>query len=124
MALTDIESVYELAQAAARSGRRLAEIAGEASEPAVSRASTPYVSGLSPRGRLTAAARSVPSFYGTPLIAWKPAVGADQYQVQWSKRGYPWKKEGERLTYATSALLPLEPGRWFYRIRGINFSMP
>jgi len=114
----DVETPQDLCA----SGRVLAF--GKASEPAVSRASTPYVSGLSPRGRLTAAARSVPSFYGTPLIAWKPAVGADQYQVQWSKRSYPWKKEGERLTYATSALLPLEPGRWFYRIRGINFSMP
>ena len=114
----DVETPQDLCA----SGRVLAF--GKASEPAVSRASTPYVSGLSPRGRLTAAARSVPSFYGTPLIAWKPAVGADQYQVQWSKRGYPWKKEGERLTYATSALLPLGPGRWFYRIRGINFSMP
>ena len=114
----DVETPQDLCA----SGRVLAF--GKASEPAVSRASTPYVSGLSPRGRLTAAARSVPSFYGTPLIAWKPAVGADQYQVQWSKRGYPWKKEGERLTYATSSLLPLAPGRWFYRIRGINFSMP
>ncbi|MHB1243532.1 MAG: hypothetical protein ACYC1P_09070 [Gaiellaceae bacterium] len=112
----------ETPQDVCASGRVLAF--GKASEPAVSRASTPYVSGLSPRGRLTAAARSVPSFYGTPLIAWKPAVGADQYQVQWSKRSYPWKTEGERLTYATSALLPLGPGRWFYRIRGINFSMP
>ncbi len=114
----DVETPQDLCA----SGRVLAF--GKVSEPAVSRARTPYVSGLSPRGRLTAAARSVPSFYGTPLIAWKPAVGADQYQVQWSKRGYPWKKEGERLTYATSALLPLEPGRWFYRVRGINFSMP
>jgi hypothetical protein len=97
---------------------------GKESEPAVSRASTPYVSGLSPRGRLLAATRKVPAFYGTPLVAWKPAVGADQYQIQWSKTGYPWRKEGERLTYGTSAMLPLEPGRWFYRVRGINFSMP
>jgi hypothetical protein len=97
---------------------------GKESEPAVSRASTPYVSGLSPSGRLLAAVRSVPSFYGTPLIAWKPAVGADQYQVQWSKQSYPWRKEGEKLTYGTSALLELAPGKWFYRVRGINFSMP
>ena len=97
---------------------------GKSSEPALSRARTPYASGLSPRGRLISAARGVPSFYGTPLVAWKPAVGADQYQAQWSKTGYPWRKEGEKLTYATSALLPLSPGRWFYRVRGINFSMP
>ncbi len=97
---------------------------GKSSEPAVSRSNKPYASGLTPTGRLTAARRAVPAFYGTPLVAWKPAIGADQYQVQWSKKGYPWRKEGERLTYATSALLPLAPGRWFYRVRGINFSMP
>ncbi len=97
---------------------------GKSSEPAVSRSRTPYASGLTPKGRLTAARRVVPSFYGTPLVAWKPAIGADQYQVQWSKKGYPWRTEGEKLTYGTSALLPLTPGRWFYRVRGINFSMP
>jgi len=97
---------------------------GKTSEPAVSRSGSPFASGLSPRGRLTAAATSKPSFYGTPLVAWVPALGADQYQVQWSKTSYPWRKEGEKLTYATSALLPLEPGSWFYRVRGINFSLP
>ena len=97
---------------------------GKTSEPAVSRSGSPYASGLSPRGLLTAAATSKPSFYGTPLVAWTPALGADQYQVQWSKTSYPWRKEGEKLTYATSALLPLGPGKWFYRIRGINFSLP
>jgi len=97
---------------------------GKTSEPAVSRSGSPYASGLSPRGLLTAAASSKPAFYGTPLVAWSPALGADQYQVQWSKTSYPWRKEGEKLTYATSALLPLSPGQWYYRIRGINFSLP
>ena len=66
----------------------------------------------------------MPSFYGTPLVAWQPALGADQYQVQWSKKSYPWVKVGEKFTYATSALLPLEPGLWYYRVRGVNFSLP
>ena len=114
----DVETAQDVC-----AGGRMLEF-GKSSEPALSRARTPYASGLSPRGRLISAARDVPSFYGTPLVAWKPAVGADQYQVQWSKKGYPWSKEGEKLTYATSALLPLAPGRWFYRVRGINFSMP
>ena len=97
---------------------------GKTSEPAVSRAGSPFVSGLSPKGRLTSAARSRPSFYGSPLVAWEPALGADQYQVQWSKTKYPWRKEGEKLTYGTSSLLPVSPGNWWYRIRGINFSLP
>ena len=79
---------------------------GKTSEPAVSRSGSPFVSGLSPKGRLTSAASSRPSFYGSPLVAWEPALGADQYEVQWSKTKYPWRKEGEKLTYATSALLP------------------
>lgn len=112
----------ELPQDVCASGR--VQSFGKGSTPLVAGSSTPYVSGLSPRGLLTTAARSVPSFYGTPLAAWQPALGADQYQVQWSKTRYPWVKVGEKLTYATSALLPLEPGRWFYRVRGMNFSLP
>ena len=97
---------------------------GKGSRPLVAGSTSPFVSGLSPRGLLTTAARSVPSFYGTPLVAWQPALGADQYQVQWSKKSYPWVKVGEKFTYATSALLPLEPGLWYYRVRGVNFSLP
>jgi hypothetical protein len=97
---------------------------GKGSKPLVAGSTSPFVSGLSPRGLLTTAARSVPSFYGTPLVAWEPALGADQYQVQWSKKSYPWAKVGEKFTYATSALLPLEPGLWYYRVRGVNFSLP
>ena len=97
---------------------------GKGSAPVVSGTSAPFVSGLSPQGRLTSAVRSTPSFYGSPLAAWMPALGADQYQVQWSKTRYPWVTAGERFTYATSALLSLEPGRWFYRVRGVNFSLP
>jgi hypothetical protein len=97
---------------------------GKTSEPAVSRSGSPFVSGLSPRGRLTAATKARPSFYGSPLVAWEPALGADQYQVQWSRTRYPWRTQGDKLTYATSSLLPVTPGRWWYRVRGINFSLP
>ena len=97
---------------------------GKGSKPLVAGSGSPFVSGLSPLGRLMTAARSVPSFYGAPLAAWQPALGADQYQVEWSKTRYPWVKAGEKLTYATSALLPLTPGSWWYRVRGLNFSLP
>ena len=112
----------ELPQDVCSAGR--AQSFGKGSKPLVAGSTSPFVSGLSPRGLLTTAARSVPSFYGTPLAAWEPALGADQYQVQWSKTRYPWVKVGEKLTYATSVLLPLEPGLWYYRVRGINFSLP
>ena len=112
----------ETPQDACAAGRVLAF--GKTSEPAVSRSGSPFVSGLSPKGRLTSATRSRPSFYGSPLVAWEPALGADQYEVQWSKTKYPWRKEASKLTYGTSALLAVTPGNWWYRIRGINFSLP
>lgn len=95
---------------------------GKASKPVVTVSGTPYVSGLSPGGRLVAAATSRPSVYGTPLVAWKPAVGADAYEVQWSRTAYPWKAKGTKTTFATSAMLDLEPGVWHYRVRGLNYA--
>jgi hypothetical protein len=106
---------------------------GKVSEPVLAGSTSPYASGLSPSGRLIAAVSGSPTFYGTPLVAWQPAVGADEYQVQWSKTKYPWSPVGQRYTYATSAVLDqavsgkrvgLGPGTWYYRVRGLDFSLP
>jgi hypothetical protein len=98
---------------------------GKLSEAVVAAAgAAPYVSGLSTSGRLFTANRSKPSVYGSPLVAWKPALGADRYEVQWSKRAYPWTKAGSLETPSTSATLPLTPGRWHYRVRGISLALP
>jgi hypothetical protein len=112
----------ELPQDVCASGR--VQSFGKGSKPVVAGSGSPFVSGLSPNGRLTSAVSSRPSFYGSPLVAWEPALGADQYQLQWSKSRYPWAPAGEKYTYATSALLSLEPGVWYYRVRGVNFSLP
>jgi hypothetical protein len=117
---------------------------GKVSEPTLTAGGAPFATGLSPAGRLVQATRSKPSFYGAPLVAWQPALGADQYQLQWSKTKYPWrpsdpvsKQRYEKFTYATSALLdrtvttpsgpgrgPLASGTWYYRVRGIDFALP
>jgi hypothetical protein len=98
---------------------------GKLSEAVVAAAgAAPYVSGLSTSGRLFTANRSRPSIYGSPLVAWKPALGADRYEVQWSKKAYPWTKAGSLETPSTSATLPLTPGRWHYRVRGISLALP
>lgn len=117
---------------------------GKVSEPALTAGGAPFATGLSPTGRLVQATRARPSFYGAPLVAWQPALGADQYQLQWSKTKYPWrpydpatKQRYEKFTYATSALLdrtvttaagpsrgPLAAGTWYYRVRGIDFALP
>jgi hypothetical protein len=113
----------ELAQEACAAGR--VATFGRASEPVVTAAAAPYASGLSTKGRLVAAASRRATFYGTPLVAWSPALGAGAYEVQWSTSMYPFRPAAApMLTYSTAATLPLRPGTWYYRVRGINFSLP
>ena len=108
----------ESPQDACESGRT-ASFAKE-SRPAITTAGTPYVSGLSPKGRLLAQAGRRPVVYSTPLVAWRPVVGATAYEVQWSRSRYPWRARGSALTYATSSVLQLGAGNWYYRVRGLN----
>ena len=102
---------------------------GKSSEPTLVTGGAPFASGLSPKGRLISAAGVGASFYGTPLVAWTPALGADAYHVQWSKKRYPFTAElsggtAGFLTLSTSAVLPLKPGTWWYRVRGISWRLP
>jgi len=113
----------ELAQEACAAGR--VSTFGKESEPVVTAAAAPYVTGLSTKGRLFSAVRRTSQFYGTPLVAWAPALGAGAYEVQWSKARYPFKPAAASLmTYSTAVTLPLRPGTWYYRVRGINYSLP
>jgi hypothetical protein len=121
----------ELPQDVCRQGRVMRF--GKSSEPTLVTAGAPFASGLSPKGRLVAASAAASSFYGSPLVAWTPALGASAYHVQWSKTRYPFRpvpygasgaqSEGF-LTWGTSAVLPLSPGTWWYRVRGIDFTLP
>ncbi len=111
----------ELTQDACASGRRMSF--GKSSEPVVTGSAAPFASGLSPEGKLVAAVGARPRFYGQPLVAWQPAAGADQYEVQWSPKLYPWKTAGTQFTWGTSLTLPLSPGTWYYRVRGLDFLM-
>jgi hypothetical protein len=108
----------ELTQDACAHGRMLTF--GKSSQPAVTGQAAPFASGLSPEGKLVAAASSKPKFYGQPLIAWQPTLATDQYEVQWSHKRYPWRTAGSKVTWATSLTLPLGPGTWYYRVRGID----
>jgi hypothetical protein len=108
----------ELPQDACTAGR--VSTFAKLSKPAITASRTPYVSGLTPKGRLLAVAGSRPTVYSTPLVAWRPVVGATSYEVQWSRSTYPWRASGGRVTQTTSALLNLSPGLWYYRVRGLN----
>ena len=115
----------ELPQDACAAGRALAF--GKTSEPALTKALgiVPFASGLSPNGKLVAAQTSKPVFYGAPVVNWQPALGASAYEVQWSKAGYPFEPAATPvLTYATSTVLALTPGHWWYRVRGLNLHPP
>jgi|SRR5579872_4242519 len=116
----------ELPQDACAAGRILSF--GKTSEPALaaSATKTPFASGLSPLGRLVSATKTSPAFYGTPLVSWQPALGAGAYEVQWSKTAYPFRLAATPvLTYGTSTMLPdLTPGKWWYRVRGLNLGLP
>jgi hypothetical protein len=111
-------------QDACQAGRSMSF--GKVSAPVVTESATPFASGIRPDGRMTAAVKRTPRFHGTPLVAWEPATGAQTYQVQWSKTRYPWKTAGTPIeTPATAVVLPLrKPGRWYYRVRGVNPSLP
>ena len=112
----------ELPQDACQSGRVLRF--GKTNPPVVTGGTRPFASGLSPKGRLVSADRTTPVFYGTPLVAWQPAIGAHEYEVQWSRTANPFKPAANVKTSATSALLPLAPGTWYYRVRGFNALLP
>jgi hypothetical protein len=100
---------------------------GKVSSPVVTKQGTPWVSGLSPDGRMVASAQKVPKVHDSPLVSWQPAIGAAKYEIQLSRKSYPWVKTWSTVTPATSAVLPLgstATGTWWYRVRGINPAMP
>ena len=100
---------------------------GKVSQPVVTQAGTPWVSGLAPSGRYIASAARTPEVHDSPLVAWEPAVGATQYDVELSRKLYPWKAAKTLSTYSTAVVLPLgkaDVGAWFYRVRGVNPALP
>ena len=97
---------------------------GISSEPTLTSGSGhPFVSGLSASGRLISGTRPA-KFYGQPLVAWTPAANATAYELQWSKKVYPFRPVGTHFTLATSLVLNLKPGTWYYRVRGFDYNLP
>jgi hypothetical protein len=116
----------ELPQDACKAGR-VWSFALHSAPVTTSAAATPYASGLTNGHHLTAAARRVPSFVELPLITWKPAIGAQSYEVELSRHAYPWVAVKQQTSVVPSALLQLstdDRGRWYYRVRGVNANLP
>jgi hypothetical protein len=102
---------------------------GKESEPSLVSSGQLFATGLSSDGRLTSAVHTT-SFYGQPLVSWTPALGAEVYEVQWSKTKYPFNPQTAPagslglMTGSTSVVLPVGPGTWWYRVRGFDYSLP
>jgi hypothetical protein len=112
----------DLAQDVCAAGR--VQRLGISSQPSLTAGNgSPFASGLSASGRLVTR-RHTAKFYGQPLVAWTPAVNATAYELQWSKKPYPFKAAGTHLTLATSLVLNLKPGTWYYRVRGFDYNLP
>jgi hypothetical protein len=75
-------------------------------------------------GAIQGAQTDRPQFYGRVVVAWRPAPGATRYQVQWSRTADTFTPAGSKRTPSTSALLSLKTGVWYYRVRGIDRSLP
>jgi hypothetical protein len=98
---------------------------GRVSDPIPTGSTSAYVTGLSLSGRTMSAMASRSSlFYGTPLVTWTPVLGADEFELQWSRTRYPFQAAGKVVTPAASTVLSLRPGLWYYRVRGIDLQMP
>jgi hypothetical protein len=87
--------------------------------PGLGNPTAPFATGLSAAGGLASATPKT-RFYGTPVVAWSPVPGASQYQIEWSHYKNKWQKAGGLTTYATSAVLPLSPGTWWYHVRAVD----
>lgn len=84
----------------------------------------PFASGLSPTGKVISAGSDVPNFFQRVVIAWKPAVGANKYEIQFSRTKRAWNPLKRKFTPGTQLQVRLAPGRWYYRIRGLDLSLP
>jgi hypothetical protein len=96
---------------------------GMQSSPLTTTSQVPFASGLGTSSRVVSAGRSTPSFQELPVVTWKPALNAQTYEVQVSKKAYPWTVARSVKSVVTSAVLPLtrhDIGTWYYRVRGVN----
>jgi hypothetical protein len=96
---------------------------GIMSAPPLHSAQEPFATGLSKNGTLISADETG-TFYGHPLVAWDPSLSADRYQVQWSKKQYPFTPDDSIMTPSTAVILPLKVGTWYYRVRGFDYNLP
>jgi hypothetical protein len=96
---------------------------GVQSTPVTTAAETPYASGVVAGMRVVSAARRSPAFLELPLVSWQPALAASSYEIELSRKLYPWKAVHSQVSVVNSVVLNLrkqDVGTWYYRVRGVN----
>jgi hypothetical protein len=96
---------------------------GMQSAPVTTTSQTPYASGVVAGMRVISAAGQAPGFLERPLVSWRPALGATSYDLEVSRKLYPWKAVRTQVSVVNSAVLSLTKqnvGTWYYRVRGVN----
>lgn len=119
----DLLLPQDLCAQALPDGTKLRQEFGLWSEPTVASPQAPFISGLSSTGKLVSA-KSTSQFYGRPLVAWTPALGAEKYEIEWSSDDSPFVAASNILTSSTAVVLPLTSGTWYYRVRGFDYNLP
>ena len=80
---------------------------GVQSTPITASASTPYASGVVAGMRVVSAAGHSPGFLELPLVSWQPALAAASYEIELSRRLYPWKAVKSQTSVVNSVVLKL-----------------
>jgi hypothetical protein len=98
---------------------------GRVSQSVTTDGKSAFITGLSRTGHMTSSRVSrAPRLWGTPLVTWKPVLGAGGYELQVSRTHNPFQSVGASIiTPVTSAVLSPGPGTWYYRVRGLNMNM-
>ena len=96
----------------------------DAAEVVTTESGVPFASALSKSGKVVSGSGEVPEFFQRIVAAWKPAVAANKYEVQFSKKKKAWKTLKRKFTVGTQLQVKLAPGTWYYRVCGLDLSLP
>ena len=85
----------------------------------------PYISGLSPNGKLVGAKKGAHRSTATRSSPGSRFTAPTSTRCSGARTLNPWRPEATPLTTpATAAVLPVKAGRWYYKVRGLNPSLP
>ena len=99
---------------------------GKVSSPVVAESSTPYASGIAPDGRMTAAVKRHRSSTARRSSPGSPRPARRPTRCSGRSTRYPWKtgRHADRDAGDVGRPADHDAGHWYYRVRGVNPSLP